>query len=60
LTNHRLSTAEAIDEATTTRDARFSAAAGFDTLRVTIPVRQDRKHPFDHPIYWACAVVFGA
>ncbi len=48
------------DEATAARDARFPAEEGFEALAESVPIGHGRERPFDHPIYWACAVVFGA
>ncbi len=44
----------------TTRDARYSAQGGLEALAGSAPSGHGRTRPFEHPIYWACAIVFGA
>jgi CHAT domain-containing protein len=52
--------AGSVVEVATTRDLRFSAAVGFEALGRKVPAGHRRARPFEHPIYWACAVVYGA
>jgi CHAT domain-containing protein len=45
--------------AETTRDTRFGADTGLEILADMAPSRAGRKRPYEHPIYWAAAIVYG-
>jgi CHAT domain-containing protein len=55
----RLDKARGVVGEAATRDTRFSADVALEALSLSAPVSANVDHPFRHPIYWACAVVYG-
>lgn len=53
--------ADTTDDATDLPDGlRFAPDDALKYLRSTVAVDRSKAMPFAHPIYWACAVVYGA
>jgi hypothetical protein len=39
---------------------RYAPKEAFDELKGTVAANHAAEHPFAHPAYWACTVVYGA